>query len=46
MTIPTGEVCVHRWTVDGVFLQATAHTNGDGPEDLAATAREALAQAA
>lgn len=39
-------VCVHRWTVDGVFLQATAHTNGDGPEDLAATAREALAQAA
>ena len=39
-------VCVHRWTVEGTFLQATAHTDSDGPEDLAAIAREAAAQAA
>ena len=50
--LPSGDesagrsVCVHRWTVDGVFLQATAHTNGDGPEDLAAVVCEAVAQAA
>ncbi len=39
-------VCVHRWTSEGTFLQATAHTDSDGPEDLAVIAREAVAQAA
>lgn len=38
-------VCVHRWTVDGSFLKATAHTEFGGPEGLAAIANAAVREA-
>lgn len=38
-------VCVHRWTPEGSLFESSAHSDGDSPEDLAAIARVAVAQA-
>lgn len=38
-------VCVHRWTADYSLFEASAHTEGDSPEDLAAIACAAVREA-
>lgn len=39
-------VCVHRWTNEGSIFEASAHREGDSPEELAAIACAAVREAA